>query len=235
LTKIADLCIHQPSYWPWFGLLDKIAKAKDFILLDNVQVSKGSHQYRNIFYCNGKSKYLTIPVKMHLGDRFCDLKFLDTANITEHLNKLDQYYKLAPFHDEIIELINPIYTTHYDSPLSLLIATMQKSMDILGIDTSMYLSSSYKVEGKKGDLVLALCVAHGAKSYLAGRGSYDYMQSYISSFNKAGIKVIWHNFSHPVYQQFSNHQFISGLSCLDPLFFIGIQKTREIFWNNVKN
>ncbi len=231
--KIAELCIHQPSYWPWLGLLDKIAKTKDFILLDNVQVSKGTYQYRNQFYCNGKAKFLTIPTKIHLGDTFCDLKFSDGANIIEHLFKLDQYYKHAPFYKEVIELVTPIYYQHYESPLGLLIATVQKSMELFGIDTHIYLSSSYKVQGRKGDLVLALCVAHGAKSYLAGRGSFDYMQEYLYKFQSAGISVFWHNFIHPVYTQLPNYKFLSGLSCLDMLFFMGVQKAKEIFWDNV--
>ena len=233
--KIADLCIHQPSYWPWLGLLDKIAKTKEFILLDDVQVSKGTYQYRNQFYCNGKAKILTIPTKIHLGYTFCDLQFLDGANIIDHLYILDQYYKHAPFHREIIELIAPIYNQHFESPLSLLIATIQKSMELLGINTPMYLSSSYKEQGRKGDLVLALCIAHGANSYLAGSGSYEYMQEYLYKFQSAGITVLWHNFIHPIYPQIPNYKFISGLSCLDLLFFMGVQKAREIFWNNVNS
>jgi hypothetical protein len=75
-------------------------------------------------------------------------------------------------------------------------------MELFGIDTPIYLSSSYKVQGRKGDLVLALCVAHGAKSYLAGRGSFDYMQEYLYKFQSAGISVFWHNFIHPFYQAF---------------------------------
>jgi hypothetical protein len=231
--KIADLCIHQPSYWPWLGLLDKIAKTKEFILLDDVQVSKGTYQYRNQFYCNGKAKILTIPTKIHLGYTFCDLQFLDGANIIDHLYILDQYYKHAPYSKEIIELIAPIYNQHFESPLSLLIATIQKSMELLGINTPMYLSSSYKEQGRKGDLVLALCIAHGANSYLAGSGSYEYMQDYLYKFQSAGITVLWHNFTHPNYPQLPDHKFISGLSCLDLLFFMGVPKARELFWNNV--
>ena len=42
--------IYQPTYWPWLGLLDKISKSELFVILDSVNVSKGSFQYRNKFF-----------------------------------------------------------------------------------------------------------------------------------------------------------------------------------------
>jgi len=231
--KIADLCIHQPSYWPWLGLLDKIAKSRDFILLDNAQVSKGTYQYRNIFYCEGKAKHLTLPTRIHLGDTFNDLTFNNTNGAINHFDVLKNYYRKARYHDEIMEVIEPLYSVSYIKPIDLLIATMRASMTILEIDSAFYLASSYLVEGKKGDMVLNLCKQHGASSYLAGQGSKNYMAAYLDKFHNNGLEVLWHQFQHPIYQQNPNEDFVVGLSCLDILFFNGIERSRQIFWDNV--
>ncbi len=56
--------IHQPSYFPWLGLLDKIEKSNAFIILDTVQFNDNAFQSRNIFLNhNGETQYLSIPVQ----------------------------------------------------------------------------------------------------------------------------------------------------------------------------
>ncbi|HEY3277770.1 MAG TPA: WbqC family protein, partial [Syntrophorhabdaceae bacterium] len=58
------LSIHQPSYFPWLGLLDKIAKSDVYMVMDEVQLTDAAYQHRNIFLtADGKIKYLTIPFK----------------------------------------------------------------------------------------------------------------------------------------------------------------------------
>ena len=64
--------IHQPSYFPWLGLLDKIEKSDTFVLLDNVQFNDNAFQSRNIFLNhNGEVQYLTIPVQKKIIKKRC--------------------------------------------------------------------------------------------------------------------------------------------------------------------
>ena len=79
--------IHQPSYWPWLGLLDKVAKSDVFILLDNIAANKDSYQYRNIFFCNGKPKIITIPVNYKMGIKINKMKFKNNIWPSEHLDR----------------------------------------------------------------------------------------------------------------------------------------------------
>ena len=41
------ITIHQPEHLPWLGLLNKIAKADKFVILDSVQFEKNYFQNRN--------------------------------------------------------------------------------------------------------------------------------------------------------------------------------------------
>jgi hypothetical protein len=221
--------IHQPSYWPWLGLLDKIAKTDTFILLDDAQISKGTYQYRNIFYCNGKARFITLPVNLKLGIRFNELEFKNTNCKAEHLNKLHNYYLKAPYFKVVYPELEKFYSMDFNKPVDLLKETMLFTFEKLNIKLNYFLSSQFDITGTKGEMVLNLCKAVGATHYLAGRGSFEYMQEYLPMFEKAKIKVIWHEFHHPVYRQDYRFPFVAGLSCLDLFFFQGFEKAREIF------
>jgi len=229
-------CLHQPSYFPWLGLLDKIAKTDVFVLLDDTQLSKGTYQYRNIFLHEGQPKFLTLPLKMKLGAKFCELEFRDSNWRDEHLVKLQNYYLKAPFFKEIYPLLQSFYAVPYRSPLDALISSMRFCMDQLQIPTSFVLKSSLPpIVGQKGEMVLNTCLALGATDYLAGQGSYNYMQEYLDAFKNSGIQVHWHRFIHPVYQQNPQYPFVMGLSCLDALFYLGTVGAKLLFWDNLRD
>ena len=116
--------IHQPSYWPWLGLLDKIAKTNTFILLDDSQVVKGTFQYRNIFFCNGDAKFITIPLYLKLGMNFNEITFRNSEWKNDHLNKLHNYYLKTPFFEHVFSDLEKFYEQDFIKPIDLLRETM---------------------------------------------------------------------------------------------------------------
>src|SRR3954469_24808552 len=60
------VAIHQPSYLPWLGYLDRMARADVFVLLDHVQFERGNFQNRTMIRMNGgggaAKRWLTVPV-----------------------------------------------------------------------------------------------------------------------------------------------------------------------------
>lgn len=150
--------IHQPSYWPWLGLLDKIAKSETLIVLDDVAANKASTQYRNQFYCGGIAKYVSLPVNYQKGIQLNRLEFKNNSWRDDHLNKLKNYYMKAPFFNEIFEAIQPMYVNNEnETPFNFILNTMKLSFELLGINTKVLLSSSFESTSFKGDLVIDLC------------------------------------------------------------------------------
>lgn len=228
------ISIHQPSYFPWLGLLDKIAKSELFVLLDDVQVNKDSYQFRNIFYCNGESKYLTLPVNYKHGIKFRDLEFKNKRWMDQHLNQLVNYYAKAPYKKVVIEDLKFFFESLTNKiPIDVIETTMRFCFEKLAITTKVIRSSEISYEGTKADMVLSICKNMGASTYLSGMGSFEYMQSSLDNFEKDGIQVIWHNFNHPKYKQNFQIPFIAGLSLLDLCFWQGYDVAKNIFWNNV--
>ncbi|MDP2143572.1 MAG: WbqC family protein [Gallionella sp.] len=223
--------IHQPCYFPWLGLLHKIACSEVLIVLDDVQLSDSAFQHRNQFLTNdGKVKYLTIPfVKQnYLEIPFKDLQIADPTWGTKHNNFLLNNYKKHPFFDQIYPVIQPMFQKQTTFLLDVVMESMSTSMALFGIGTKVIMQSqtNYDREAKKADLVLQLLKATNAKHYLSGKGAQAYQDDAI--FESEGIALEYVNFSHPVYAQKNSREFISGLSCLDLLFNVGTKQAIQV-------
>lgn len=230
------LSIHQPSYFPWLGLLNKIAKSDVYMVMDEVQLSDSAFQNRNIFLCDGKSKFLTISFnkKDYLKRRFCDLEITKEDWRDQHLNTLKSYYGKHRYYPEIIPYITPVFQNTSSLLVDPVVQSMEICMRLLDIPTKVTFQRQmeYDRETKKNDLVLALVASAGADVYLAGTGSKDYMQ--LDTFAAKNIKVVFNNFQHPTYTQRNAEKFEPGISSLDLLFNVGIEKAREIFWQALR-
>lgn len=232
------LSIHQPSYFPWLGLLDKIAKSDVYMVMDEVQLSDSAFQNRNIFLsADGKTKYLTIGFnkKGYMSRRFCDLEISQPDWQEKHINTLKAYYGKHPFFSEVLPVIEPVFRNNYTFLVEPVVESMRISMQLLGIPTRIVSQHDldYDRATRKNDLVLALVRSAGADVYLAGTGSKAYMQ--LETFAAQGIQVEFNRSIHPEYPQRNMQKFEPGISCLDLLFNVGIECAREIFWQAVRD
>lgn len=229
--------IHQPSFFPWLGLLDKIAKSSIFVFLNDVPANKASFQYRNLFYCNGEAKFLSLPVDYRLGTKIVNLQFKNTGWKDDHLNKLKNYYGKTPYFDEIFPSIQSLYSkSHDNTPYEVIKKSMLLMFELFEIRIDTIESADLQCEYTKGELVLEICRKTKSKNYLSGRGALNYMtEDLLENFKLNNITIQWHSFSHPVYSQYSNFAFVEGLSSLDLLFFHGLEGAKSIFWSNIKN
>jgi hypothetical protein len=213
------LSIHQPSYWPWLGLIDKIASSDVFVILDHVQANKASNQYRNMFLCSGKPKYITIPVNYHLGINLNMLEFSNDNWRTNHPEVLRNYYLKSPYWSQMQEVINELYNMDaIVKPIDLIIETMKCSLSLMGVKVKLIRSSELDIDGTKGELVYNICKKLDTDVYLSGQGAKSYMdQDLFDRFEAEGIEIKWQHFSHPVYKQAGVDVFVEGMSCFDML------------------
>lgn len=223
--------IHQPSYFPWLGYLYKVAICDKFVILDDVAANKAAYQFRNIFFCNGKSKFITLPVNYRTGKKINELEFTNRSWRIEHLDKIYNYYLKAKYFNEIFPLIEDVINDqNCIRPIDVISQTMFFLFNIFEINTEIVFSKDIPKNGQKGELVYSICKEVGAKIYLSGRGASEYMNDNIlKKFEESGITIEWINFLHPKYQQSYQYEFISGLSGVDILFFEGIKNSKKIF------
>ena len=231
--------IHQPHYFPWLGYFDKMAKSDVFILMDEVQLEKGSYMYRNrILNAQGKITFLTISADKHgyLSRKYCELTTTNDEHWLEmHRNEIKRAYQDSPFFEEVWNELRDLFETREQTICQYCIRSVIRLKTLLGIPTKIVLQSELEFddEKRKNDLVLNLCQAVAADGYLSGNGARKYTDE--SAFESAGIRLRYQNFSSPVYAQLHTDSHVPGLSTLDILFNCGIAETKALFWQAVEN
>lgn len=233
MTKIVS--IHQPSYFPWLGLLNKVYQSHLYVCLDNVQLADRAYQHRNMFLQqNGDTKTLTVNIQKK-NYRLKTIKEIELANETwqkKHQGFLLANYKKHPFFDEIYSQVKFIFEKKYTYLLDVLLDSMRVTFDLFDIKVETVMQSSLKLESevKKTELILDVLQATKATDYLSGEGAKAYQND--NAFKNKGVNIHYNQFSHPKYPQ-QGVNFVAGLASLDLLFNLGQQGARELLKTSV--
>jgi WbqC-like protein family len=217
---------HQPSYLPWLGYLDKLAKADVFVVMDDLQYEAQNFQNRNRVKLAGGPHWLTVPLLAGAQtDRVVD-KRIDNAGRGgrhhwqhRHWRSLCVHYGRAPWFDRYAPALEDVYARRWDYLVELDLHMLDLARNWLRITRPIVRASSLGLSGQKTDRIIAMCRAVGATVYLSGRGgSTGYLD--VDGLARAGITTMWQRFSHPIYPQ-RYAGFVSHLGFLDLLFNCG--------------
>ena len=225
--------IHQPNFFPWLGYFDKINRADVFVFLDNVDYPKSSKTMccwsnRVAVLVQGKSCWISVPVIREEGrQKICNVLIDDSFPWRNKILKTIQYnYKKSPHYKDVYpfieELIN--YRTEKISIYNqyIIMAICKR----LGIGSDFLVQSDVDTEEVSTRLLIELVDKSECDTYMCGGGASGYQEDEL--FEKANIKLIYQNFSHPVYQQFDQVEMVKGLSILDALFWCGFEGTHKL-------
>lgn len=222
--------IHQPSYFPWLGQLNKIAQSDLFVLLDSVPLNDAAYQHRNVFLNQqGQAHLLSIPLqkKGYLHKPLAQLSFAQNNWQIKHWKFLQANYAKAAFWHTYAPALEQFYQADFVNLGEALSAAMRLSLKWYGIQTPMVLASSLNVESlpagsnqnhSKTDLVLQILHATNATHYLSGTGAKAYQDE--QRFADAGIGLEYQDYQAPSYPQ-PCENFVAGLSGLDALLHLG--------------
>lgn len=210
--------ILQPGYLPWIGFFDLAAKSDIFVILDHVQYDKRSWRNRNRIRTAEGWQWLTVPVitKGKYTQRVDETRIDNTRSWREkHLTALKTHYAKARFFKQHIPLLEESLGREWELLLDLDMHFIELLDGTFELGTNYVMASSLSPSGKKTELLLDICRLVGADHYLNG----DMGRSYIDAkaFEDAGVKLEFHNYTHPVYQQCYDG-FVSHLSAVDLLF-----------------
>jgi hypothetical protein len=230
------VAVHQPCFLPWLGYLDRMARADLFIVLDHVQFERRNYQNRTRIRIDGQPHWLTVPVHQHSQlERITD-KLIDNPDGDDphwwganHARTLRHAYRDAPFLADYEPTLRRLLETRHERLVDLNASLLDFLRTALDIRTPLVRSSELAVDGARSQLILNLCLAAGADTYLAGMGgSRHYLD--VDAFAAAGVRIVWQDFAHPHYTQCGGNDgdFVPGLSAIDYLFNVG-PAGRELF------
>ncbi|RJR21266.1 MAG: hypothetical protein C4581_02205 [Nitrospiraceae bacterium] len=216
------LSVHQPQYMPWLGLFDKIAKSDCFVFLDQVQYKEREFQNRNKIRTKDGWMWLTVPVQSSGTGRkkICDV-LIDNSNgwRKKHFNSIKTWYQSSLYFNDYIPFFEDILSRETERLVHINIDMMKYILKELEITTPLYYEHNLGISATKTDRIIEICKKFKATAYLSGEGGRGYLEEY--KFDRAGIKLIYQKFKHPVYhQQYAGKgsAFIPYMSSVDLLF-----------------
>ena len=94
---------------------------------------------------------------------------------------------------------------------------MKWAFKMLEIKTKFHFSHEMKLEGKGTDKIINICKFLKFENYLSTHGSSAYLKNDLEKFSKNNIKLYFHNYEHPKYNQIYK-PFMPNACILDLLF-----------------
>lgn len=210
----------QPTYLPWLGYFDLIAKSDIFVIYDHVQFDKRSWQQRNRVRNNNSELMLTVPVstKGKYNQVISDVNIMyDSGFPDKHISSLKHCYTNAPYFDDIFSRLVTIYNVRPALLIDLNLSFIELGMRYFNITTQLVRSSTLNVKGNKVDALIDICKKLDAEAYYSPVGSKAYIDG-SELFQSNNIELIYQDYVHPVYSQLDYPDFMSHLSFVDYLF-----------------
>ena len=227
-----NVVIHQPDFLSYLGFFHRLLHADLYVALDDVQFVNSSRSWTNrdkIKTQNGE-KWLTVNVKKAPRETSInEIELSDSVDWKkENINLLKQNYQKSKFFNEVFPYLEILYKSDFENLSCFNLASIKMLTELFDIRIDIIYSSNLKTKKTKSVRLVEILTQLEATHYLSGIGAKDYHID--KPFDDANIKVVWQDFTHPVYPQLYG-EFIPYLSSVDLLFNCGIEQSREILRN----
>lgn len=221
------VAVHQPNYLPWLGYFAKMARADVFVLLDDVQFSKGSYTNRVQIARGGAAHWLTLPIRHDFGAAISEIVLAREDWARAHRDTLRQAYaKAAHFRTVWPEIEH--WLGQARGGLAAVNGYLVRAIaERLALRPRIVASSDLAIAASSADERLVGIVASLAPggTYLSGAGGANYQSEAL--FRAHGIGLVYSSFKPAAYAR-SGDPFLPGLSIVDAVFHLGWEETAAL-------
>jgi hypothetical protein len=219
---------NQPYFCPYPGFFYKALLSDVLVILDELQFPQRTTWIRrNRFKNDQGTLWMTIPVwKKGLGRqqinqvRVC----YEGRWARKHPESLKSFYVNAPYLRDHLGFIEEIFSSRFEKLIDLNLAIIRYLLNCLQIETRLVLLSELGVKAQATQLLVDICKAMGASTFVAQSQAEKYLDSDL--FRKNGIEPCYFRYIAPIYPQLWG-DFIANLSTFDLVFNCG-PKARDI-------
>ncbi len=194
--------IHQPNLFPRLKVLQKLALADVWIVLDDVQFAQREYQNRMMLIPNhGQAApfWCTLPVKLPFGQatNINDVVLADNDSMKKvEKTILFSFIAGAEFKQDREELLKGLRLTGTDL-VEFGIASTTGLLRLAGFEPMIIRSSSLHVSvANKSSRLVEICKRVDATTYISDSGGANYLEE--RSFHEAGIDLLWHVWRAPM-------------------------------------
>lgn len=216
------VAIMQPTYLPWAGYFNLVARADCFVFLNDAQYEKGSWHNRNRVLVAGKPHWLTVPIKHGELHKTIAQTYIDDSRSwrSKQLRLIEHNYGRHPHAVDLAALFAIIDDTSFDRLADLNIALIECTLAALGIGTEIVRSSELGIPGNRTDRLIAILSRLGAKRYLSPRGAAGYLAD--DRFTeRTPVALEFQRYEPQRYTQWRQARYESHLSILDVVANLG--------------
>ena len=218
---------HQPNYLPYPGFFHKVARADRFLIVDTVQfVKRGTFgwMHRNRIRTGSAQgwDWLSVPVlsKGKFTQKIFETKIDPVRSWSrKHWRTIEWNYRRAKYFDTYAADVKALYEKEWIRFSDLTCAFIELMLRLLRIRRPVERASTLGIEGQAGGLIAAMCRATGADVYLSGVHGRDYLDPV--ALEREGVRVVYQEYTTPVYEQCWPGSFVPDLSIIDLLFNCG--------------
>jgi len=217
----------RPYFCPYPGFFYKAHLSDVVVILDDVQFPRGTTWItRNRFKNDQGTLWMTVPVwKKGLGVRqINEVRICYEGRWPrKHLASLRCAYAGAPFVGDHLGFIEEIFSARFERLIDLNLAIVRHLMKALQIETSMVQLSHFGVKARGAELLIEICKATNASTFLVQRQTEKFLSADL--FQNNGIELRSFTYNPPVYPQLWG-EFIPNLSTLDLVLNCGPRARR---------
>ena len=220
------LGIMQPYFMPYIGYWQLMAAVDTYVVYDDVNYIKGGWVSRNNILMNGKPYMFTITLNGASPNKlFNEITIRD--DFRKFLRMLDYCYAHAPYHAEIMPLMEQICEYENRSLGEFMMNSFQQVLNYLDIDTRLVLSSRIEKDNtlRGSEKVKHICHLLQAETYLNAIGGQELYDK--ADFKAAGIELRFLQTNTLTYPQ-QCEPFVPNLSIIDVLMHNGKERTQRL-------
>jgi hypothetical protein len=215
--------ISQPRFFPGLHYLHRMLLADVFVILDTVQFNPRHEENRARLKTPGGTDWLTVPVRQASRDQLILQTRPDDGQPWRRkaLKTLQHLYGKAPLYRAHAPAVEEVLGTPQETLTGLDRASWGPALRLLRPACRFVRASELPVSGTGPRLLLEVCTHLGADTYLSGSFGREYLDA--GEFARAGVTVLFHEYSYPTYPQ-RYDGFVPFLSYLDALFNVGLDR-----------
>lgn len=215
------ICIQQPQYLPYIGFFHKLMLSDVCVILDDVKYSKNDFFNRNKIKTAQGWCWLTVPVKASADHLIKDAEIDNTHNWRgKHFKTILLNYMKSPFFERHKDFFEEYYKKKWVNLTELNLSSLKYISEQLKIPIKFIRSSGLGITTAKTQKLVDICKMLKADTYISGIGAKDYMDDKL--FETNGIKLLYQDFRHPVYEQ-RFEKFEKFMSIIDLIFNHGLK------------
>lgn len=234
------LTAHQPVYFPWLGLLAKIASADGFVSWDDVPLdssSATSFENRNRILASNGPQWLTVPIIHKRDQPIREIRIAQTQPWRrKHYRSLEMAYAKAPRWPDYQPWLKQLYEKDWELLVDLNEEILTMLLRAFRVNVQRWKLSEIRprpvgTQGadelcvSKSQPIIDACRHVGAHVYIFGARGKGYADQ--AAFAAAGVEPRIQEFRAKPYSQ-GRSGFEPNLSALDLLMWVDRNEARQV-------